>query len=141
MRFLAAKRGQIRVIEAFFASVLLLSALAMIPSGSQVGRSHDETLHSLAQRTLVTLDTDGSLSSLIENGSWDTLRECVQSLVSPAIWFNLTVFDENMNPVNEVLISSGSPVNTDIAAAEYVCASSGSNYRIYVVRLQLSNVS
>jgi len=141
MNSLAANRGQIRVIEAFFASVLVLSALAMIPSGSQVGGSNDGILHSMAQRTLITLDTDGSLSTLIENGSWNLLRERVQSLLSPAIWFNLTVFDQNMNPENQVLISSGSPINKDIVAADYVCASSGSNYGIYVVRLQLSNVN
>jgi hypothetical protein len=140
MRFLTAKRGQIRVIEAFFASVLLLSALAMIPSESQVGSSDDEILHSVAQRTLITLDSDGALSALIENRSWNTLRESVQSLVSPAIWFNLTIFDENMNLINQVQISSGSPINKDIVAADYVCASSGSNYGIYVVRLQLANV-
>jgi hypothetical protein len=60
--------------------------------------------------------------------------------VSPAIWFNLTIFDENMNLINPVQISSGSPINKDIVAADYVCASSGSNYGIYVVRLQLANV-
>ena len=134
-------RGQIRIIEAFFASALLLSALAMIPSESQVGSSNDEILHSVAQRTLITLDSDGSLSALIENGSWNTLRQCVQSLLSPAMWFNLTIFNENMNLINPVQISNGSPINNDIVAADYVCASSSSNYGIYVVRIQLSNVN
>jgi hypothetical protein len=141
MRFLTDNRGQIRVIEAFFAAVLLLSALAMIPSETHVGGSNDEILHSAAQRTLITLDSDGTLSRLIENGRWTTLRQCVQSLLSPAIWFNLTIFDENMNPINEVQISNGSQINKDTVAADYVCASSGSNYRIYVIRLQLSNVN
>jgi hypothetical protein len=141
MRFLTDNRGQIRVIEAFFASVLLLSALAMIPSETHVADSNDEILHSAAQRTLITLDSDGTLSHLIENESWTTLRECVQSLLSPAIWFNLTIFDENMNPINQVQISSGSQINEDTVAVDYVCASSSSNYRLYVVRLQLSNVN
>jgi hypothetical protein len=141
LRFLTDNRGQIRVIEAFFAAVLLLSALAMIPSGTHVGGSNDEILHSVAQHTLITLDSDGTLSRLIENESWTALRECVQSLLSPAIWFNLTIFDENMNPINDVQISSGSPISNDIVAVNYVCASLNSSYRIYVVRLQLSNVS
>lgn len=141
MRSFKDNRGQIRVIEAFFAAVLLLSALAMIPSETHVGGSNDEVLHSLAWRTLITLDSDGTLSRLIENGSWTTLRECVQSLLSPAAWFNLTIFDENMNPINAIQISSGSPINKDIVAVNYVCASLSSNYRICVIRLQLSNVS
>ncbi|HXX88358.1 MAG TPA: hypothetical protein VEH86_07945, partial [Candidatus Acidoferrum sp.] len=91
--------------------------------------------------TLITLDSDGTLSRLIENGSWITLRECVQSLLSPAAWFNLTIFDENMNPINAIQMSSGSPINKDIVAVDYVCASLNSSYRIYIVRLQLSNVN
>jgi hypothetical protein len=141
MRFLTDNQGQIRVIEAFFAAVLLLSALAMIPLETPVASSNDEILHSTAQRTLITLDSDDTLSRLIENESWTTLRESVQSLLSPAIWFNLTIFNENMNPINQVQISSGSQINEDTVAVDYVCASSGSNYRIYVVRLQLSDVN
>lgn len=141
MRILTDNRGQIRVIEAFFAAVLLLSALAMIPSETHVGSSNDEVLRSAAQRTLITLDSDGTMSKLIENGSWTTLRQCLQSLLSPAIWFNLTIFDKNMNPVNGIQICSGSLLNEKTVATEYVCASPNSNYRIYIVRLQLSNVN
>ena len=141
MRSFKDNHGQIRVIEAFFAAVLLLSALAMIPSETHVGGSNDGVLRSAAWRTLITLDSDGTLSRLTENGSWTTLRECIQSLLSPAAWFNLTIFDENMNPINAIQISSGSPINKDIVAVNYVCASLNSSYRIYVVRLQLSNVN
>jgi hypothetical protein len=138
---LTDNRGQIRVIEAFFAAVLLLSAMAMIPSETHVGSSNGEILHSEAQRTLITLDSDGTLSKLIENGSWTTLREFLQSLLSPATWFNLTIFDEYMNPINDIQICSGSRINENSVATDYVCASLSSNYRIYVVRLQLSNVN
>ena len=141
MRSFKDNHGQIRVIEAFFAAVLLLSALAMIPSETHVGGSNDQVLHSVAWRILITLDSDGTLSRLIENGSWIPLRECVQSLLSPAAWFNLTIFDENMNPINAIRMSSGSPINKDIVAVDYVCASLNSSYGIYIVRLQLSNVS
>lgn len=115
--------------------------MAMIPSETHVGSSNDKILHPEAQRTLITLDSDGTLSKLIENGSWTTLRECLQSLLSPATWFNLTIFDENMNPINDIQICSGSRINENSVATDYICASLSSNYRIYVVRLQLSNVN
>ena len=141
MKLLKNNKGQIRVIEAFFAAVLLLSSLTLIPTETHVESSNDETLRCLAQHTLIALDSDGSLSGLIENGSWPMLQKCVQALLSPAIWFNLTVFDDGMNPMNQVQISSGSPSNEKIVATDYICASPSLDYRIYVVRLQLSNVS
>lgn len=142
MKFLADNRGQIRVIEAFFASVLLLSSLMLIPSDHRMENSNDETLRNVAQRTLITLDGDGTLSRLIENQSWATLRKCVQSLLpSPATWFNLTILDENMNPINLVQICSGTSISGNMVAAEYVCASSDISFNVYVVRLQLSSVS
>jgi hypothetical protein len=141
MKLLTDNKGQIRVIEALFAAVLLISSLTLIPTETHVEGSNDEILRCLGQYTLIELDSDGSMSRLIENGSWTTLRKCVQSLLSPAIWFNLTVFDEGMNPMNQIQISSGSPINEKIVATEYICASRSRDYRIYVVRLQLSNVN
>jgi hypothetical protein len=141
VRFLADNSGQIRVIEAFFAALLLLSSLTLIRSETGVQSSSDENLRLAARNTLIALDNDGVLAKLVENESWVTLRKCVESLLSPATWFNLTVFDENMNPVNQIQISNGSPINPTIVTAEYVCTSSSRDYRIYFVRLQLSNVN
>jgi hypothetical protein len=56
------------------------------------------------------------------------------------VWFNLTVFDENMTPINDIPITSGSAVNDKIVAVDYVCASTGSSYAVYIVRLQLAEV-
>jgi hypothetical protein len=56
------------------------------------------------------------------------------------VWFNVTVFDENMAPINDIPITSGSAVNEKIVAVDYVCASTGSSYAVYIVRLQLAGV-
>lgn len=141
MRLLNDKKGQIRIIEAFFASVLILSSLALIPSGTPVTNSDTQVLSSTATHVLTTLDSDGYLSKLIENSSWTTLRECVESALSPSIWFNLTVFNDNMQQINDVQISSGNPVGQTIVSTQYVCASVSANYNIYIIRLQLSTVS
>ncbi len=77
----------------------------------------------------------------MDNGSWSELKDCFQSALSPGIWFNVTVFDENMNPLNNIPITSGSAVNDKIVAVDYVCPSTSSNYTIYIIRLQLATVS
>lgn len=141
MRLLKDNKGQIRVIEAFFASILLLSVLTLVPAPRNAKNTSDQNLISIGQNALLTLDNNGYLSKLIENESWTTLRECMQSSFPPTVWFNLTVFNEDSTVLNDILISSGSPINEKIVSLDYVCASQSQSYGIYLIRLQLSVVS
>ena len=140
MRLLKDKKGQIRTIEAFFASILMLSSLTLIPMVQERSSDSTETLSSAAYNILMSLDSDGQLASLIANESWVDLKSCVQSSLSPMVWFNLTVFDETMNRINDVPVTSGTAVNDRIAAVDYVCAGTDGNYAVYIVRLQLAEV-
>ena len=141
MRLLKNNKGQIRVIEAFFASILLFSVLTLVPAPKTAKNTSDQTLISMGQNALLTLDNNGYLSKLIENQNWTTLRECIQSSFPPTVWFNLTVFNENNNVLNGMPISSGSPVNEKTLSLDYVCASQSLSYNIYLIRLQLAVVS
>lgn len=141
MRLLRDQSGQIRIIEAFFASILILSTIALIPSPPPAANTTSEVLQMKSRNVLMSLDRSGYLSTLIEDGNWTALRKCVMSLLSSAIWFNLTVFDENMNVVNNTPIGSGSVTGGEIVSIEYLCASTDKDYRIYVVRLQLASVT
>jgi len=139
VRLLKDNRGQIRIIEAFFASILLLSSLTLIPATQN--NSNDSTiLASTAHNVLMSLDRNGYLSSLVSNQSWMNLKSSIQSSLSPMVWFNLTVFDENMTCINDIPICSGSAVSDRIVAVDYVCASASSNYAVYIIRLQLALV-
>jgi hypothetical protein len=139
VRLLKDNRGQIRIIEAFFASILLLSSLTLIPATQN--NSNDSTiLASTARNVLMSLDSNGYLASLVSNQSWINLKSSIQSSLSPMVWFNLTVFDENMTCINDIPICSGSAVSDRIVAVDYVCAGIDSNYVIYIIRLQLALV-
>jgi hypothetical protein len=140
VRLLKDNKGQIRTIEAFFAAILLLSSLTLIPAVQEHSSDQTTILSSIAHNILLSLDSDGQLASLIGNESWINLKSCIQSSISPMVWFNLTVFDEDMTRVNDVPITSGSPVNDRIVAVDYVCASTSSNYAVYIIRLQLAGV-
>ena len=141
MRLLKDNRGQIRVIEAFFASVLLLSSLTLIPI-MQRSQSNDVTdvLSSTALNVLMSLDSDGHLANLADSQNWTAIQSVVQSCLPLTVWFNLTVFDQNMAPVNDALVCSGGLVSDKIQSAEYVCASTSRNYAVYIIRLQLAAV-
>jgi hypothetical protein len=140
VRLLKDNKGQIRIIEAFFASILLLSSLTLIPAVQEHSSDSTEILSSTAHNILMSLDSNGHLASLISNESWINLKSCIQSSLSPMVWFNLTVFDENMTRVNDIPITSGNAVNDRIVAVDYVCASTSSNYAVYIIRLQLAGV-
>ena len=56
------------------------------------------------------------------------------------VWFNLTVFDENMACINDIPICSGSAVSDRIVAVDYVCESKSNNYAVYIIRLKLALV-
>lgn len=140
MRLLKDNKGQIRIIEAFFASILLLSSLTLIPVAEKKANDSTAILSSTARNILMSLDSNGHLASLISSESWVNLKSCVQSALSPMMWFNLTVFDENMTPINDIPITSGSAVNDKTVAVDYVCASTSSNYAVYIIRLQLAEV-
>jgi len=140
VRLLKDNRGQIRIIEAFFASVLLLSSLTLIPATQNNSKDSSEILVSTANNVLMSLDSNGYLASLVSNQSWINLKSSIQSSLSPMVWFNLTVFDENMTRINDVPICSGSAVSDRIVAVDYVCAGTSSNYAVYIIRLQLALV-
>lgn len=141
MRLLKDNKGQIRVIEAFFASVLLLSSLTLI-SMVQRSQSSDVTdvLSSTAINVLMSLDSNGHLANLVDSKNWTAIKSVVQSCLPLTIWFNLTVFDQNRAPVNDALICSGGLVSDKIQSTEYVCASTSRNYAVYIIRLQLAAV-
>jgi hypothetical protein len=137
MRLLSNKKGQVRVIEAFFASMLILSCLALIPAQA-TPKSSQVNLDWKAQNVLTALDSDGQLASLVDNHDWTKLGECIESALPLTTWFNLTVYDKNQNVLNDFPISNGGSVSDRITSANYICVSQNSTYSIYVLQLQLA---
>lgn len=129
------------IFSALIASLLILSTIALVPSEFGVEPTHYNKLGSKATQVLLSLDSNGELSKLIEDGNWTSLKNSLQSMLPVSLWFNLTVFDQNMNPLNDVFVSNGSPVSEDTIAEDYVCASSSETYAVYLVQLQLAEVS
>ena len=139
MRLMQNKKGVVRVIEAFLASVLLVSCLATIPTQPSVQDS-STNLTSTAQNVLLTLDSNGHLGSLLDNREWASLEASLETALPLTMWFNLTVYDRNMNSLNSYPITNGGEVNNKIVSLDYICASQNSSYAIYILRLQLSEL-
>ena len=128
-----------RIIEAFFATILLMSCLALIPASSSVPDSTGNLI-STAQNVLLSLNSNGHLTNLVDNQNWAALKDCLESALPLTTWFNLTVFDQGMNSINPFPICNAGTVSDKIVSVDYVCASQNSTYTIYILRLQLSEV-
>ncbi|HTY74958.1 MAG TPA: hypothetical protein VMD05_05255 [Candidatus Nanoarchaeia archaeon] len=139
MNLLKDRRGVARIIEAFLASILIISCLYLVPI-STISKDSTVSLASKAQNALLSLDNNGHLATLIDEQNWTALKDCVASTLPLTSWFNLTVFDKDMNCINPFPISNAGLVSDKIVSVNYVCASQSSTYKIYTLRLQLSGV-
>jgi len=137
LRLLNNKKGQVRVIEAFFASMLILSCLALVPTQTSP-KSSALNLAWKAQNVLLTLDSDGHIANLVDNRDWTKIGKCIESSLPLTTWFNLTVYDKNLNILNDFSISNGGSVSDRIISVDYVCVSQNSTFEVYVLQLQLS---
>ncbi len=120
---------------------MIFSSLALIPSFQNSSINSHDSLSNIAHNTLLSLDNNGRIANLVDNGNWVELKDCIQSALSPGIWFNATVFSEDMNFLNDIPISNGNAVSDEIIVVDYVCPTTNSNYAIYIIRLQLATVS
>jgi hypothetical protein len=116
-----------------------MSCLTLIPAQPNL-KGSTENLASTAQNILLSLDSNGHLGNLVDNRDWTALKNSVESALPLTVWFNLTVFDKNMNGINPFPISNAGVVSDKIVSVDYVCISQSSDYTIYILRLQLSLV-
>jgi len=138
MRIQKCKKGQIRILEAFFAALLVFSSLFLVPSVTIPKNEDLNELYSVGMNVLLQLDADGSLSNFIESESWSELRACLQEMLPSGVWFNLTVLNTQGTQLNNVSISNGYAISERKISVEYLCVSSASTYEVYIVRLQLA---
>jgi hypothetical protein len=135
-------RGQIRIIEAFLAVLIIFSSFAISANltATRNTTKHDD-LPSIGLQALMKLDSDGSLSKYIEDRDWTALRDALNLVLPTGIAFNLTVYNEQMQQVNTDVISNGGFSSQHIAFVEYACASQSSNFHCYIIHLYLAVAS
>jgi hypothetical protein len=137
-RLLHDKRGQVRVIEAFLASMLILACLSFVPPQSTGSQRSSVNLDSTAENVLLSLDSNGQLGRCIDSQNWASLSSCLESALPLTVWYNLTVYDANGACLNSYPICNGGAVSNQVSSVTYICASPSSTYTVYVLQLQLA---
>lgn len=133
------EKGQIRIIEAFLAILIIFSSLTIstkITSPQNTVGADD--LACVGFQALIKLDSEGSLSEYIESGNWRGLRESLNLLLPMGVSFNVTVYDWEMRPMNGEAISNGSFNSQNVAFVKYICVSRNPTFNYYVIYMCLA---
>jgi hypothetical protein len=129
-----------RTVEAFLAILLLFSALTVAtlitPASNRTDGDH--SLATVGMQALVSMDSDGQLGKLIDSRDWSALREAFDATLLTGTAYNLTVYDGDMQVLNNVSISNGMLPSQSVIAVQYPCASPSLQVRLYLLRLQLA---
>ncbi len=135
----AANRGQIRIIEAFFAMLIVFSAFAVSANLTITRNSVNRAdLESIGLSSLIKLDQEGVLSYYLDQGNFSSLREVLDLVLPTGVLFNMAVYDRNLQLLNEQAITNGGFSSNEVVSVEYLCASQDAVYRCYIVHLQLA---
>ena len=135
-------RGQIRVLEAFFATVVVFGSLVLTgPAyvGYQSGND-TEVLYSLGLNTLIELDREGELGALIAQSNWTQISSRLSLLLPFGVSFNVTIYGENGEVVNTSLISEGSMEGRSVVSIQYLVVDA-ITLSFYEVNLQLAYIN
>lgn len=134
--------GQIRIIEAFLAVLIVFSSLTISSSINirQDFGNHDH-LSSTGLQALINLDSDGSLGEYIDDEDWAGLQDAINLALPSGISYNMTIYDMDMKQINSDVISNAGFSSQDILFVEHICATQSSNFQYYIIHLHLAAAS
>jgi len=137
-------RGQMRVIEAVMASLIVIAAIAFLyafaaaPS-SQTYETGD--LEKIGHNVLHDIDEQRLLTRYIYNSEWANITAALTVSVPNDVYFNLTIYDIDGNSIGHPLIQYGSSQvftsSKAVASVTYIVSGYQTNYdpRILVLKL------
>jgi len=132
-------KGQIRIIEAFLAVSVMFSAVVFttpVPSStSSLDKQTD--LRKLGMQVLIKLDNNGTLGRLIEDENWTAIRLTMDLALPKGIFYNETIFDENMQRINAEEIANTNQLGQEAVMTQYLCVMESPDVHFYTVRLLL----
>ena len=133
------KQGQIRVLEAFLATAVIFSALLLSRSIYVSFDSQDDqdSLYNIGLNVLVQLDREGELGRLINQRNWTEIASRLSIMLPLGVSYNLTVYDEESEIINNSSISNGDLNGRNVISIEYLLVDRA-DFNFYVVRLQLA---
>ena len=134
-----SKKGQIRTLESFLGVIIIFSALVLsVMLSPQPSYNNQKSLANIGTQTLIELDANGTLGKLIDQVNSTSLSESLTILLPLSVSYNLTVYDDQGNPMSNLTVSNGNLAGRTVESVQYLCASQSLKPQYYLLRLQLA---
>jgi hypothetical protein len=132
------KKGQIVILEAFLAVLIIFSvSIISIKFSPAPNFENEKLLSTSGMQVLIELDNNGYLGKLIDERNWTDITKNLEILLPAGVSYNLTVYDDAMNQINNSTIGNGLK-SQNVVSIQYPCVSQSPQCRLYLVRLQLA---
>ncbi len=133
-----------RLVEAILASFIIILAITFLNVFAVTPfspRYETSDLEKMGNNVLHDMDEKKLLCRLVYNDEWETLRLALTVSLPPEIYFDLTVYDLDLNRVNEDPIRYGDSevfeTSSYVASVTYVVPGYQADYNPRVLVLQL----
>jgi len=137
-------KGQMRVVEAVMASLVVVTAVVFLYAFAAAPSSQTyETgeLEKIGHNVLHDIDEQRLLARYVYNSEWANITAALIVSVPTDVYFNLTIYDINGYAINHPLIQYGSSQvftsSKAVASVTYIVSGYQTNYspRILVLKL------
>lgn len=142
--FVRGKCGQMRVVEAIMASLIIVFAVAFINlfAVTPVSPKYESSeLEKIGYNVLHDLDEEGLLARFVSNAKWVNMTAALAASLPTDVYFNLTVYDVSGKVVNTQFIAYGASRvftnSTYVASVTYVVPGYQLVYKARILVLQL----
>ncbi|UCE29325.1 MAG: hypothetical protein JSV85_00900 [Candidatus Bathyarchaeota archaeon] len=136
---ITSNKGQIKTLEAFLAVIIIFSALILSTTFStQESHNNQKSLATSGMQVLVELDVNGTLGKLINQRNSTAIIESLTILLPTGVSYNLTVYNDQGNPMSNLAISNGNLAGRKVESIQYLCASQSLEPQHYLLQLQLA---
>jgi hypothetical protein len=86
------------------------------------------------------MNEHGELSQLIDAENWAGLEQTMASGLPTGVLFNVTVYDAELNRLNNITVSNGLMSDQDMISITCPCASQNPTLHLYLVQVQLGTM-
>ena len=139
-----SRKGQMRVVEAVMASLIVVSALAFLYAFAATPSSQPQEtseLEKIGHNVLHDMDEQRLLTRFVYNSEWANLTSGLFVSLPTNVYFNLSIYDTNGNSISHPLILYGNEQIFDsskaVASVTYIVPGYQANYSPRVLVLKL----
>jgi len=139
-----SRKGQMRVVEAVMASLIVVSAVAFLYVFAATPSSQSQEtseLEKIGHNVLHNIDEQRLLTRFVYGSEWENLTLALVVSMPTNVYFNLSIYDVNGNPINDQLIQYGNQQIFDsssaVASVTYIVPGYQTSYSPRVLVLKL----